>query len=261
MSKINYDETLVRRILEELPGDIKEKAVGLAKVYGIETEFDGHFAGNGPYRQADIVSMFTDAIKRNENRKFPVKEEFLEELVENESLNVNNLRVAYEVGKDITKITLKSGRYIAYGAMPGKWQERIAGKYGEDALDYSKHNIVLELTVSFASFAVGCVTSNAYFGFALIPLLGNICRLFYRQFDEKPSGSLLVNIPYYLITSPYMKVKYIAKSLKNKFKSKRQELAEKMIRIDVEETPKRLRPIEEDLMELMEIERKKLLTK
>lgn len=229
MSKINYDETLVTKILEELPGDLNQKAAGLARIYGVYDEVNRSLSDGGPYRGADIVSILTKSVEKKNNRKLPFEKENLESLVDYaEPQNISNLRVAYEIVKEIIS---KSVKYSIYGALPGRVQKKLAGKNGEEALDYSLYNMILDSAAGMTCFIYGIV-NNPW-----ISLPGGILSMtnFFRlvcKFDNEPCGSLLTTIPYYSVALPYRTMKYLTKSIKDKFISKKNELASKKIRIE-----------------------------
>ena len=141
--------------------------------------------------------------------------------------------------------------YPLVGMLPGKYQEKIAEKLGDNPLHYTVSNCVLEgivvgvATIILTQYMGGGIVQSIGFGSLAVFGCGfyniSIRRGAIDNYD-RPVGSLLAGLLYYAALYSIAAVKAIAKSVKDSYSSASQQLKEQEAqkRIELEAQPSRI---------------------
>ncbi|MBU0469893.1 MAG: hypothetical protein KKA62_00735 [Nanoarchaeota archaeon] len=111
--------------------------------------------------------------------------------------------------------------YPLVGMLPGKYQEKIAEKLGDNPIHYTGANIVAEM------IGVSAATS-LYSGSILLGVACSFGCFFYRQLLEEDLvvGSVIITIPYYLAKLVKTAGKGVVGAVKDSYSSASQQLKE-----------------------------------
>lgn len=243
----------MQKIYDEFPGDADSKAAALAKIYGVGEEIKLHL-GQGAYRSnGNIVSLVEKLMEDKEKNALALREQNgLEAIIVKEipKSNISKSTVVYalakELGSRVAAIPKKvsSGiakytKYAAYGALPGKYQEKIAKNNKEDASLYSHSNFSVELCGSIGAIFYACASNDTFFGVSgMISLFWQMGRRWVQSENRyNASGSPFLTIPYHLVRTPYLAVKSISKGFKELYQQKKQELESKTLESEIGDLP------------------------
>jgi len=232
-------KNMIRRNFDELSGNFDDRVRSLGRVYGIEEEVEPYLLNNGPYRSHRDLDYVIGKSLENKKRNMLAN---LENIVDEEKpKKVSKMLALYGVVKDL-------GRYALYGALPIKIQEKIAEKHGENAITYSKVNMIAEPLLLGNISTIAFLAQYNNIGIATAILTGiSIVASTFRIIDvtggmPEPVGSFFIAVPYNTIRGIKNITQITGKSLKELYSKKIEQLEENQERIQLR--------IDEDLSQL-----------
>ncbi|MEK6904893.1 MAG: hypothetical protein AABX24_00680 [Nanoarchaeota archaeon] len=243
LSSTGYNPKEAHEILD---GSLEKRIVAYARIKHGKGEEVAAELSNGNYREVHKDSF--DVLERVCN---PSEAESIDNVV-NHNYQPSALKVALKGTANLINKTC--WYYPLVGMLPGKYQEKIAEKLGDNPLHYIYSNSVLEGIVAGVAAAVlvrpyldldktviGTITVGS-----LIALSWGASNLMVRCVlaakGESPVGSPLVCLPYYAALYSIAAVKVISKGVKDSYSSAREQLKEQEAqkRIELETQPNRI---------------------
>ena len=256
-NRIKYDSTLTRKIFDELDGDFEARTRKIAKIYGLEDEVEQYLVNNGPYRSHNDLDSIMQRAFADSKVYDSIEDDDLESLV-TKDLKINPIKLGYLLTKDLLKDCF---HYFIYGSLPGKIQEEIAEKRGENAIYYTRTNQILEPIIlggiSFGAFEASYNMVGGIFAALFGLSLYFSCMRQYEVIeDKKPFGSIFIVITYHSYKWIASVIKNSINGLQEKYAQKKEELTPKVrIETRIEEIPQLSAPVDEQIPVLIEDER------
>lgn len=236
LSSTGYNSEEAREILD---GSLEKRIVAYARIKHGKGEEVAAELSNGNYREGH-----KDPFEVLEKVCNPSEAESIDDTVNN-----NYSPSAFKVALKGTANLINKTRwyYPLVGMLPGKYQEKIAERLGDNPFHYTVSSCVLEGIVAGVATTLLRYNLDKGIGEAIaaggvVTILGGGLNILVKyvigEGAECPVGSLLTGVPFYAIAA----VKAIAKGVKDSYSSAREQLKEQEAqkRIQLEQQPSRI---------------------
>lgn len=209
----NYDPAKARKLLD---GTLEQRIINYAEInYGRGKEIAAELSkGNYRERGKDPFDVL-DTICGHEEGEYWGEEtpKSIDEVVKPSMLKV--------AAKGTLNLVNKTRWYYPIlGALPGKYQEKIAEKFGDNQKHYTLSNMAVELVGSAALgyLAFGHLAYSAFF--AIYSLMHSLIRDIARTtYKERAAGSVLCTLPFYATLYSILAVKAVKDAVIDSYSS------------------------------------------
>ncbi len=227
-SQSNYDPKEARKLLE---GDLEQRVIAYAEMkHGKGKEVAAEFktdnyrerpnrypfdvldsvCGKPEVLEAEVVGSIDDVVKEPKPSMLKVAAKG--------TLNLVNKTCWY---------------YPLVGMLPGKYQERIAKKFGDNPNYYTLSNSIPTMVGAIATWVAlfGAGPGSSFFVYSGLALCGyETIRMTASIMGKKPTGNILAMIPTYIALYSFLAVKAAPKAVKEAYVSAFKEEQQKLLR-------------------------------